>query len=739
MFPKKNSIKDTSVCSVYTFLITLLLFIVQKSFTQTNANKYTNKYADTTLLQASSSINKKKSDGVYLIASGKGDSVLLRWVPSNITLWNLGNRYGYNIERLVVNHKEELSNQQKITIINKEPIYPFSEKKMDSLQKENKYVSVIKNIIYDDELLQQKVEEKNPLQILGKYKDLEMQLGLGLLSCDFSFQAALAAGLGFVDRTVLPTEKYIYRISIALPASMRKIQKYKQGVVMIQAKESFLKPKINTLTAIFGNKTISLNWDTKRVKGLYTAFNIEKSIDGIHFTRINKDPYISVATPEIQSSEEYAYYTDSLPHNFIKYYYRIKGITPFGEEGPVSNMVQGEGMDKIKHLPYFDTIIYKPVENNILLKWHITDSIKKVLEHIVIEKSNHPKGPFHSIANKKIHLHDTACIDIHPLSSNYYRIKLTQRNKMVTTTFPTLFLTEDSISPSTPAYCKAMVDSIGIVSIQWKANTEKDLRGYIIQKADKKNGPYFNVVAGVIKDTLVKDTLNLERFDTPFMYYKIFAVDKLYNVSNPTLPIPVRLPDTIVPIAPLLISLHQKDTLVKIFFLESNSKDVKQYTLYRHMPELKKIDTVPITKHSNDTLYYYDMPSVMGKRIYYEMIVEDSACNKNRTVTGSLLFETGYRKSIQNFKAEIDTSKKAIILTWQYTYPEIDRFIVYRCVNEKKDFLIYSTLDGNTFQYVDDQLNINNVYKYKIKAMLQHGVETLPSKVVEVLYPSRKR
>jgi hypothetical protein len=44
----------------------------------------------------------EKDPAIYLLADGRKDSVVLRWVPSTDILWKMGNKYGYLIERYTI-------------------------------------------------------------------------------------------------------------------------------------------------------------------------------------------------------------------------------------------------------------------------------------------------------------------------------------------------------------------------------------------------------------------------------------------------------------------------------------------------------------------------------------------------------------------------------------------------------------------------------------------------------------
>ena len=70
--------------------------------------------------------------------------------------------------------------------------------------------------------------------------------------------------------------------------------------------------------------------------------------------------------------------------------------------------------------------------------------------------------------------------------SNYFKIRAIGDNNQ-TESFSILVQLYDETPPAVPVGLTGKIDSAGIVRLEWKANTEKDLGGYHVFKSTEKN------------------------------------------------------------------------------------------------------------------------------------------------------------------------------------------------------------------------------------------------------------
>src|ERR1700761_8616433 len=95
----------------------------------------------------------EKGPAIYLLADGKKDSVVLRWVPSTDVLWRLGNKYGYQVERFTVMRKGQIvpEGNKHGHLLNADPVRPWSKAAMNKLVDREEYAGVVEEAIYGDD------------------------------------------------------------------------------------------------------------------------------------------------------------------------------------------------------------------------------------------------------------------------------------------------------------------------------------------------------------------------------------------------------------------------------------------------------------------------------------------------------------------------------------------------------------------------------------------------------------
>ena len=159
-------------------------------------------------------------------------------------------------------------------------------------------------------------------------KDLDNRFSFVLLASDMNFEAATLAGLGYTDTNTEPNTVYLYRIKSADPKL-----KVETGLKLVDTeKEETLPPPIDLFTSSEDHK-ITLSWDKDIYKSIYTAYDIEKSEDSLNFAKVNEGlPFINFSQEGQENSQ--MFFTDSVAENYKPYYYRVSGISAFGEKKP---------------------------------------------------------------------------------------------------------------------------------------------------------------------------------------------------------------------------------------------------------------------------------------------------------------------------------------------------------------------------------------------------------------------
>ena len=639
------------------------------------------------------------------IALVKKDSIVLRWAPASIPVWQVGIKYGYIIKRYIIAKggvyiPDGLSKGEQLTPM---PIRPSGNDVFDILVLSEPRSAVVQEAIYGTEF-QPPTESDNFTGFMKAYNDLEVRFGFALFMCDLSPVIARAAGLQFVDRNVLPNERYVYSIS---PANVPDGMQVEPAVIVLDGGMITTLPPVTDVQTIFLDKTVKFQWPIMLHKGTYTAYIIEKSADGVSFTPVSDLPLVNLTKDE---NLNYFVYTDSLSNNNEQTWYRVKGISPFGEEGPPSDIIKGKGVPEFTAYAAIDTSVL--IENkSIIIRWRVTESISAPVVGINIQRSDKYNGVFENLTPKPLAPNKRMFTDIHFHLSNYYKIILLGKDSLTSGSFPYLVQTEDNDPPAAPRMLTGMVDSLGIVTIAWKENTENDLMGYKVFRANAPDEEFISLGFDITLKNICHDTINLHTL-TQKIYYQVVAIDKRYNSSDYSAILELSRPDTIRPAPAIITRIDVQNSKVTIHLEESPASDINFYVLYR-VAENDTSSIKLITWKWNLPASYEDIPSGKGGMYYYLIKTFDMAGNSSDY--RRMIYLPGTSQWTVNLKALQSKNGKSIILSWELPADfQPAKTVIYRS-KETDPICIYTTLEGSDQLFEDKESEINTIYSYRIK------------------------
>ncbi|TWV93687.1 hypothetical protein [Chitinophaga pinensis] len=165
-------------------------------------------------------------------------------------------------------------------------------------------------------------------------------MGMALLNADLSVTAAQSAGLYLEDTDVKKGERYAYRIA---PARQPENLIIDTAYIVTSTDEAFILAKPQELAIVCADSSATLGWVTAYARSMYSAYVIERAVDGKNFKPVSALPVI----PTSPDKNGFSYYQDSLPIMTTDIL-RIKGISPFGEYGPYSQTVEGMGASRLR-------------------------------------------------------------------------------------------------------------------------------------------------------------------------------------------------------------------------------------------------------------------------------------------------------------------------------------------------------------------------------------------------------
>lgn len=662
-------------------------------------------------LQAQDSIPEVKV--IYRVSNGK---VMLRWGVSDPITWKKANAHGYSIERFTVKRNGQHIAEPEKKLITPTPILPAPLETWEQIIHNNDYAAIMAQALYGKKFEVEGMQQGGITQIINKIKEAEQRFSFALLAADMNFEVAVKAGLGFVDADIKEGEIYFYKIKTAIPEETLMV---KTGTVYVDPGKEEELPKPIGLTAVPQDKSVLLVWDYEILKAIFNNYHIERSENGTDFKRLGGAPLVNMddGTTE-KNTIRRMYYTDTLSQNDKTYQYRVIGISPFGEQGPPSEVVTTEGVKTLEALPHIAKTTFD-ASGAIQLHWEFDKKAEPEITGFELNWAPKQKGPY-TVVQTDIpsHTRQTTFREVAP--SNYFTITALGKNNQKKTSFSAFVQTEDSIPPAAPKGLKATIDSLGIVKMKWQANTERDMLGYRVYKGNlEKEEPVQITVSPIVENTFV-DTVQVKSLNKK-VFYQVIAVDTRYNMSEISEKLMLKKPDVVPPSSPIFSTYKVKEDGVNLYWINSSSTDVIAHQLYRQNTAeagkgwelIFKTDT--ITK-------YIDVNATSGLRYRYAIFAEDEA--GLRSAPSTPLTITMQRNVpqhvIKSFKGVVDRLVEKIDLSWKITNENISEVLIYK--NKKNEVpTLWKELPATIKKSTDTHVSPNTDYTYQIKAILKNG------------------
>jgi fibronectin type 3 domain-containing protein len=644
----------------------------------------------------------------------KSSQVQLRWAPGKSTLFKEGNTNGYRIERILFDDfksNTDNSTNEKAVLLNQTALKPWgqNDERWKTLITQNKNAILVYNLLY------------KPAPGSNK----EMIYALALKSCDLYVDIAKAAGLYFEDNAISGNEIYIYRISFW---EAPKTFKYTPALSTVNTKDKKELAKLKPIKVNFSNRKSIVTLITGNTEEDFSGFWIERSADSLNFTAVNKAPLIHATTKDDRNKTE-SIYRDSLPENNKKFFYRVRGISYFGELSEPSNIVGGKGKAVFIEYPFIDSTTL--VKNKVVrLKFRMPDKFNlNELKGYMITRSETKKGFFASLTTSLLPKETTLFIDEKPKQNNYYKICAININNDSTFSFTSNARLIDDIPPAIPGGISGKIDTSGAVTLSWDANKEIDLMGYRVFRCNSEKEQPVEITKEILKEAKFTDKVNLQTL-TREVYYTVRAVDKVYNNSDYSIPCKLLRPDKIAPVSPLFKQVVYTDSSILLNWLLSTSTDVAGYKLLKAGKE-NNWKVIKEWQAKDSLKNYSDTAISIGESYKYKLEVFDEAKNLSTEISPVVKFSPSFAPRIKTLKVVVNLEKRNITLTWQNTIPEVYSYTLYKAKGNE-ELRVFKTLNEKATSFIDTELYPNNKYHYTIKATLKTGIETKMSKRLTV-------
>lgn len=558
-----------------------------------------------------------------------------------------------------------------------------------------------------------------------------MIIGFSYLKAINNFAFAELMGMAYKDNSVASGMEYKYMVKTIKGGKEILVD----SSIAIQQGAWMPDLPITKITTERKRKEIDFKFKVEHHK--YYSIDIERKALG------STDPFKpkNSAPILIQKDENGNFpdivFSDKPVHKDTGYVYLVYGVNYFGKRTAASAEIQIQRKDFDPPKPVSD-IQYDQDTLEVKLTWVPNAEKDDDLKGYEVYRSLYYDKEFEKVTPSLIPLTSNTYTDKVPQPGDYYYIVASVDKSNNEASSPAIMADiRDVVAPARPIGVKAVAEA-GMVKLSWDANTEKDLKGYLVFKSLVGKNVYVAVNGEAIKTNYFEEKLP-KQLKNRFVY-RLLAVDTSFNRSKYSDSMVVKLPDLYPPATPIIkgISIEGNKGL-KIEWLQSVDNDLSGYLLYR--VDIKSKDKTPVLindKIDVSAKNYIDNSALKNSQYTYAMISVDSSGNKS-PLSEAYPFhwvDTKSKLQVKNFDVKLVEKEKKAKISWNIEKDEHYKgCIVFRAFNNGEMEQLSGNLNEVT-EFVDTKLKEGN-YTYLLKLYDKLGNITKSSLVKVILAPEK--
>ena len=643
--------------------------------------------------------------------------IAIRWSAGNTQLWTQTNACGFWVERYAVKKDGKLLDAPIKTVLNTEPLKAKPLNEWETIAKSNNYSAIIAQALYGKSFELTKTKP-SVMDMVNESRQQDQRFLVAMYAADLSYEAALHAGWAYTDNTAEKGTFYLYKVIPAdakLAASLNGIGSY----TSLDMYEELPKPL--DFSANWTDSAVSFAWDNRLQSQIFVAYRLEKSEDGKTFSSATAAPIMNMTNSPVTN------HVDSLQQNNKKYYYRLCGISPFGEQGPYTDAVSGKGEDILTYSPSIQQAIINK-KGEVEITWEFDERGNTLITGFELQRADADQGPYQTVL-KNIATKTRTITFPKPAASNYFIVAAIPLTGEPIQSFSSFVQPIDSIPPAIPQKLSYTIDSTGIVKLKWQANTEKDLQGYRIYRAMTATGEYILLNDSLAPTATYTDSINVKSLQKS-AFYRISAADGRYNQSALSEVLEVKKPDLIPPTSPAIKNFGASAEGNVLEWINPNDKDLAKIRIYRSMAKDTAILLTEITNLKQSS--YTDTDLQYGVTYTYTLAASDkSGLQSTLTPPVAIRSLLSAEIKVSAFIATRLPESNTITLSWKIrSTAEIKEIQIYRKANNEQ-LSIWQNLEGTDTEITDNVTAIGNAYEYMLHIIPKSG-KSVYSKVVKI-------
>jgi uncharacterized protein len=654
------------------------------------------------LLCSFAAFGQQASEDLGLIANVEHSSITLRWMPLNAATFQKGNQLGYQLYRqtIVAKTKEPIGARKRLGFF--KPIAPAD---FESLGKTNRYAEVARKIINQEASTDAEANDFN--------------FALAMLMSSTSEPLTIAMGFLMTDKEVKPNESYIYTIELA-DASIKASTTVNSSVY-----STLLSPL--DLDAYFSDSVVTVRWQPGDSL-LNVAYKVERSDDaGKTWKSLDENPLLITAEPD-SLGRTYGSKEDKIPTFYKDYYYRVFAYTPFGKLSIPSKRVKIQGYRQ--RFPRLEPR-YEVKAKGLDYTWLLADSLQAESKGFKVYTSRFVDSAYTLLAT----LPPSARLfhDANAANDTYLKVSLIDWVGKEQFSEPQLISYLDSIPPANAPILVKRVNEKGLVTLAWKANTERDFQGYSVYRADNPKAEFSLMSRTLGRDTVFTDTLALNLLNKK-LYYVVRSFDSRMNGSLPSDTIIIKRPDIIPPASAAFTAFDVADTGVALSWANSPSDDVALTLLLRKPITDSAYCVLEVFAAKDSVVAFTDTTGIEKQEYHYQLVpIDDSGLAGDPAQIQLAKLYTGIRSAIEPLQFSYELKTKTIKIKWPAPSRKVKKYILYRKAPEDASMAVYTYFEGKHKNFEDQNLKLNKTYIYRIMAIYEDDSESKLSEEFEAM------
>ncbi len=645
------------------------------------------------------------------IGRGFGDSIVVRWAPHSVILFRDINRNGgYILTRrsLGADGRLHLDFQKDIRG------WTLDEWKQRSPRTDSLAAACAQLVYGKNSVLRSATDPVTLDKLVQQKTQDDFQLMLMLLLADENVRHAEGLGLGYVDRAVKKGTQYFYYLTPRYDGRLLSVDEQK---VLVNNVGPYLRPPMPPVRAEQLDKSVRLVWDRQVSDELFSAYYIERSADGGRtYRRLNRLPYTQAP---VQSEQALYSYVDSLQRNYIRYQYRVIGISPFGERSVPSPTITAQGIDLTPPTAARNVQARHLGGSKVRITWE-QSNLPADFAGYIVARGNDEKSPLSPLTKQVLGKTVREYIDetANPYETTFYKVVALDTAKNTSPSMAAYCTFKDVTGPAKPKNVQGYIDTTGYVRLVWDPNTEPDLLGYAVLMANQRDHVFTNRTSSYLPTSVYDDQTTLNTL-TKKLYYRVVAYDKNYNPSPPSDIVELVRPDQVPPSSPVISDFVASDTAIVVRWTPSISQDVQEQVLYRRGAATE--NWRELARLSPRQGSYADQQVKSDASYSYRLVAIDSAGLKS-PASFPLNVNTlrSIPRSARQLIAQVGTDGRTVALRWQHPDPYA-RFIIYRATGASS---LRSYEAVNREQSFTDKAVPPGQYDYAVKVIYQDGRES---------------